>query len=746
MRIKVPSKVILALAVQGTASAFFLPVKKRPGCAPLQNSYLESLKGERSSVKSAAPDAVFATSTSNTPLPHTPVDITAGVPTSASRDQNSTNGASKTSTNDPPPATTGGYQTTTPPKTTTSSYHATENRTPEVEVVQMNNSPANARAAKLTSDWSSTTLGLNGEEVKTPQKSSYERERQKYDQGAFLQNAQASQKSSYERERQKYDQGAFLQNTQTSSFTESRAKKDATPVKDDKPSKSPVIEVLPKDHPYKTDGNRKDYLSLQNDELAAANSQLHQENLRQKVELENFLRDSLANPLYPRIPLNRTPWEDDQLLESNQRLKEENEMQRQDLMAFQEEIKNLEDIIQSVEDKSYMKSQDLVAANNALRDETERQREELDAYKLQLTDMQNLVESIRDDALSLENEKKKLQNDKQLLESRLQGSETDSDRKSYDLQNSKNQIMNLQNVIQSLKDQNSALQSEKEAVITNKAALETKFDGAIDEFERQRHELDAYKKDRASMESLVQSIRDESTALKNEKTELQETVLKREQDIQKMSQQMATAQEEFNRKSAEKEAIVIESGEAYRQLQGRFQDTVDEMKSLREEQTRVQTRLQAAQNENERQRYEIENSNREKRALEDMLRSMEEETETLKNEKKTMESTLMNMQQTLQNLERELSTSAEEIERLRAEKDAALAQSTEYYDNYQELQLRFQEVLNDLEACKNDRANSQQRLEFNGIEQDFMSRINNRRQNQMRRSQIDEPRDSGWWN
>jgi chromosome segregation ATPase len=198
--------------------------------------------------------------------------------------------------------------------------------------------------------------------------------------------------------------------------------------------------------------------------------------------------------------------------------------------------------------------------------------------------------------------------------------------------------------------------------------------------------------------------------------------------------------------SAKKESIVIESGEAYRQLKRQFQDTVDEMKTLKEGKTVVETRLRSAESENDRQRYEIENSNRDKRALEGMIQSMQEESETLKNEKKTLETTLMNMQQTLQNLEYELSSSAEEIERLRSEKETVVSQSNEYYKSYQQLQLRYQDVLNDLEACTNDRASPQPRTEFDGVEQDFMSRINNRRQNQMRRNQIDEPGDSGWWN
>jgi chromosome segregation ATPase len=703
MRIKIPSKIILALGFQGTASAFFLPVTKKPAVAPLQNSYLESLKGEKS-VRTAAPqsatvaEAAFPTNgstPSNVPLPQTPLDIKVDVPSKTEPTAFAANA--------------GGTS------------QKTESKAAEVEVVPMDDLPLNAQATQGTNGWYSTALGANGEEVKTTQKSAYETERQKYDQAAFLQNSQQS--SLKEKSFQDEDKG-----------------------KDDAPLLASVVEVLPKDHPYRTADNRKDYLAVKNEELAAVNSQLQQENERQRYELENFLRDSLSNPLYPRVPMNRAPWEDDQLLEENSRLETENELQRRDLQAFQTEMKNMENVIQSIEDKSYMEANDLEEANDLLRQESERQRQQLYAYKLQMTDMQNLVESIRDEALSLENEKKKIQNDKDLLQSRLQGWETDSDRKQHELHNSKAQILDLQNVIQAVKDQYAELQSEKDLVQNDKADLETRFDGTIDEFQRQRYELDAYKTDRASMESLVQSIKDESSVLKSDKNKLQETVLGMEQNRQKMSQQMTTAQESFNRMSAKKESIVIESGEAYRQLKRQFQDTVDEMKTLKEGKTVVETRLRSAESENDRQRYEIENSNRDKRALEGMIQSMQEESETLKNEKKTLETTLMNMQQTLQNLEYELSSSAEEIERLRSEKETVVSQSNEYYKSYQQLQLRYQDVLNDLEACTNDRASPQPRTEFDGVEQDFMSRINNRRQNQMRRNQIDEPGDSGWWN
>jgi chromosome segregation ATPase len=707
MRIKIPSKIILALGFQGTASAFFLPVTKKPLLAPLQNSYLESLKGDKS-VRIAAPqsatvgDAAFPTNgstQSNVPLPQTPLEIKVDVPSKTEPTAFAANA--------------GGTS------------QKTESKAAEMEVVPMDDLRFNAQSTQSRNGWSSTALGGNGEEVKT------------------------TQKSAYETQRQKYDQGAFLQNSQQSSLKEKRFQDED---KDKYDAPTSIVEVLPKDHPYRTGDSQKDYLTLKNEELAAANSQLQQENERQKYELDHFLRDSMSNPLYPRLPMNRppwengAPWEDDELLEANSRLQTENELQRQDLQSFHTEMKNMENVIQSIEDKSYMEANNLEEANNKLREESERQRQQLYAYKLQMTEMQNLVESIGDEALSLSNEKKKIQNDTDLLQSRLQGWETDSDRKLHELQYSKSQIKDLQNVIQVVKDQYAALQTEKDLVLNDKADLETRFDETIDEFQRQRYELDAYKTDRGSMESLVQTIKDESSVLKNDKKKLQETVLGMEQNLQKMSQQMTTSQENFNRMSAEKESIVIESGEAYRQLQGHFQDTVNEMKTLKEGKTVMETRLRSAESGNDQQRYEIENSNRDKRALEGMIQSMQEESQTLKNEKKTLETALMSMQQTLQNLEHQLSSSAEENERLRSEKDTVVSQSNEYYQNYQDLQLHYQDVLNDLETCRNDRASPQPRMELDGGEQDFMSRINNRRQNQMRRNQMDEPGEDGWWN
>lgn len=597
-------------------------------------------------------------------------------------------------------------------------------RTVDAELMPEKGSSTTPDATQNTNGWTSVQLGQNLWDAREVGKTSYESERKKYDPNFLYDSGfQSSREQKFGREQR------FGRTVETDDVV-------SVPAND--------VEVLPKDPPPVPDAGRHDYLTSKNMELERVNLDLLRENERQKFELEAFLRDSVSDPI-DHFPNNGPLWHGDSLIEANTRLKTENEMQRYDLQAIQSEMNDMESIIQSIEDRSFAETLKLENLNAELQIENERQKQQLDAYSLQMTNMQNLIQTIRDEAVSLENEKRKLQNDNELLTTKLRGSEGDSERKAFELGNRNDQISDLQNVIENLRSDYASLQNQQDQVIKEKVKLETKFDEAIGEFEKQRFELEAYKKDRSSMESLVHSIRQESEALKDDKKELQDTILNMKLGMDEMTQQLMTSQNKIRMLNAEKEEMDTRNQEANNRLQNQLQESFSKLKQIADEKTEIEMRMQSLENENERQRYEIENSSRDKRALEVMIQSMQNEAEALKNEKATLQATLVGLQQEKQKLEDQLLLSKDEIERLRSEKDAALLQSDEHYNQYQQLQLRFQEVLDELDACQRDGARLRGNLEYDGVNEDFMSRINSRRQNQMRRNQIDEPMDRSWW-
>jgi len=554
-----------------------------------------------------------------------------------------------------------------------------------------------------------------------------------------------TRKPSYESERQRYDQVSFEQNLHDASSGQQQNLRRDEEI-EDAVVQAAVVEVLPKDPPNSLEDSRHEYLFTKNMELEQENSDLQRENEQHKFELESFLRDSLSNPLHDHIAANGALWNDDSLIEANSRLRSENEIQRHDLRAIQSEMNELESIIQSIEDRAYVETQKLENLNIDLRDENERHKQQIESFTLQMSNMQSLLQSIRDEAVSLNHEKKNIQNDNDLMTIKLRGSESDNERKSFELGNGNEQISSLQGVIEIMKNDFSKLQNQHNLVIKDKASLELEFDGTVGEFEKQRYELEAYKKDRASMESLAHSIRDESEALKDDKKELQEALLNMKVTMEDMSQQLLSSQSNLNILSVEKEDLRTQNKESQRRLQTELQDSFTKLKGVSDEKNELEARLTSAEIENERQRYEIENSSRDKRALEVMIQSIQRELESLKNEKTTMESTIIAFQQENEKLDLQLSISKEEMERLRGEKDAAISQSNENYDHYQQLQFRYQEVLDELELCQHDGARRSASVDYEGVDQDFMSRINSRQQNQMRRNQINEPRNSSWWN
>lgn len=680
--IKIRLKLLLVLAFHGTSTTgFVFPRKRTPAFAALQNAYLDALDNIPSNQASAA--FTFDNSGDFPRQPTPAVEVQPPIEMAAS---------SATSPIIPPP-----------PKEEPSAP------TPVVEVMPMD----------------PPTNGTNG--ASTPEN-----------------------KSSYDNQRQKYE-GDFLKNSQTNSFRTSSFSEDPPPREEPKDPLAPVVEVLPRDHPYQEEDSRLDHLAVKNLELEQANSRLEQENERQRFELESFLRNSMSDPLYPRLPMEdgdpyRDPFESDELVENNSRLQSENERQRQDLEAFEEELRSMENVIQSIEGESFENTERLREQNSFLKNENERQREQLEAFRDEFDKMKDIIQNMRDESMTLQNEKQLFQNEKNLLETRLKGADNDNERKISELNTFQKQMEEMEIALQSLKDEKTNLQNEKEELLKEKTTLDTRLVGTEDDFQRQRYELDAYKKDRASMETLVQSIRDESTALQNEKTRLESTVVEMSQNMQNLSQQLANSQEQFKQLNSDKDKYVFESNEAYRQLQLRFQETLNESNTLKSEKLAAEKRMENAEAINEKQLYELESYRRERGNMENMIKVLQEETTTLKGEKDTMETTMMNMRQTLKNLEQQLNASTEELSRLRSENKSLLKQSTQTYETYNELQIQFDQVMEQLRACENSRGppGGPQQMPMGGVE-DFRDRINNRRQNQMRRTQTDDDA-NGWWN
>jgi len=691
---------LLALIFEGSTSAFFTTSTKPHFKQPLKNAYLETLTISDTHDKRTVSTA--ATRSTNLGTMHTVIQ--ANIPTvDIGVDETKSSPDGKTML----------------PKDTIKEQQ--RQQTTDAEVFPVEGSPTLPKVTQNHSGW--TQVGLESEK---------------------LQNAKELRKASYESERKKYDQASFAHNSRDTSSREQDFQQDEET--EDVAVQASVVEVLPKDPPLFPDDGRHDYLACKNMELAKENSDLQRENERQKFELESFLRDSLSDPLDHHIADNRALWHDDSLIEANSRLRSENELQRHDLQAIQSEMNGMENIIQSIEDRSYLETQKLENLNDQLRNDNERQKQQIETFTMQMNSLQDLVQAIRDEAVSLENEKKKLQNDNDLLTTKLRGLEGESERKTFELGNRNEQISGLQNVIETLQSDYSKLQNQHDLEIKDKVSLESKFDGAVGEFEKQRYELEAYKKDRASMESLVHSIREESEALQSDKKELQDTIMNMKLTIEDMSQQLLASQNKMGILNAEKEEMAKTSQAAHGRLQSQLEDSLSQLKQISDEKNGIEMRLQSLENENERQRYDIDNSSRDKRALEVMIQSMQNEAEALKNDKTTVETTLVGVQQEKQKLEHQLSISKEAIERLQSEKDAASSQSNENYAQYHQLQLRFQEVVDELESCQRDAARMHANLDYEGVDEDFMSRINSRQQNQMRRNQIDEPRNRSWWN
>lgn len=691
-KIQIRIKLLLIVWFHGTSTTgFVIPRRRSPGFAALQNAYLDaldSIPGERGGTST-----VFSGDTVQIPKQSTPVETEPPVePISTTA----------TSPIIPPPPQA---EPNTPP--------------PVVEVMPMD-------TPKTDTNGTNGAFGANGSV------------------GNGANGANTVNKSSYEAQRQKYENN-FQDNSQPNFFETNGFNTDTN--KRGKDDLAPVVEVLPKDHPYQEDGSRMDHLAVKNLELEQANSRLEQENERQRFELESFLRNSLSDPLYPRLPMEGDPsfgdpFVENELIEDNSRLQSENERQRQDLEAFQQELSSMENVIQSIEDKSIVETGKLTEDNRMLRDENDRQRGQLEDLKAEFEKMQTVIQTMRDESMALENEKRLLQNEKNLLETRLKGADNDNERNTFEIQTFQKQMIEMENMLQSLKDEKTILVNEKEALQKERESLDSRLIGTTDDFQRQHLELDAYKKDRSSMETLVQSIRDESAALQNEKTKLESNVIEMNKNLQNLSQQLANSQDQYNRLNSEKDKYVFESNEAYRQLQLRFQEALNEMKTLKNEKMSMEKRIENAEAINEKQSFEIESYRRERGNMENMIEALQKESMALKEEKTTMESTILNMQQTLQNLEQQLTSSTDELTRLRNENQSLLTQNTKTYETYNELQIQFEQVMADLQACQDARAGPGG-MPMGGVE-DFRNRINNRRQNQMKRNQVEDG--DGWWN